>query len=134
MGKPGAGIGGRPAARRCRFCSIRPLAASQQPTAESQQRFLIVNGDTLTDVDVPAMLDGHRRIGRPGDDGAHPESAAGQIWRRDRGGRPLGARIHRAGFRDSAITSSVFKSLKLVRSRDSKTEFRHRRSAPSIRN
>src|SRR5262245_2290476 len=36
---------------------------SQQPGASSQQRFLIVNGDTLTDVDLGAMFEAHRRSG-----------------------------------------------------------------------
>ena len=43
--------------------SQRPTANSQQPAASSQRPFLIVNGDTLTDVDIATMMASHTASG-----------------------------------------------------------------------
>ena len=40
-----------------------PLLANPEPRAPGPGTFLILNGDTLTDVSLPALLDDHRRSG-----------------------------------------------------------------------
>ena len=72
-----------------------------------RRTFVIVNGDTLTDVDVAAMAAAHAESGAAGDDGAHPEPAAGQVRRRAGRRRRLGHRIHaRAAAADGARSTS----------------------------
>ena len=45
--------------------------------------FLIVNGDTMTDVDLAAMVDAHRDVRGGGDPGRRPEPRARTVrWRR----------------------------------------------------
>ncbi len=40
-----------------------PLLANPEPRIPNPGTFLILNGDTLTDVSIPALLDDHRRSG-----------------------------------------------------------------------
>ena len=51
-----------------------PLLAG--PVRRAGSTFLIVNGDTLTDVDIGAVIADHERSGRARDDGGHPEHRA----------------------------------------------------------
>ncbi len=53
-------------------------------------RFFIVNGDTLTDLDPAVLAAAHARVGRAGDDGRRAEPRAGSLRRRRDGGRRRG--------------------------------------------
>jgi NDP-sugar pyrophosphorylase family protein len=41
-----------------------PRAAAAARSRGAGDTFVLVNGDTLTDVDLPAMIDDHRRTAR----------------------------------------------------------------------
>ena len=65
-------------------------------SGEAERTFVLVNGDTLTNVDLPAMIaraPPHRRAGH---DGADSESAARQVRRRAAGRRTHRHRVHAA--------------------------------------
>ena len=74
---------------------VRPAARGapcRSLTDDDDDDFLIVNGDTLTDLDSGALVARAPCLRRPGDDGADPEPAAGQyggvLRRRRTGGSP----------------------------------------------
>ena len=92
---------GRPADR----ATPCPCSLTAAPT-----RFLIVNGDTLTDVDLDALIGRHTRSGALRHDGADPEPGAGQVRRRARLRRGCVTGFTRAGSRRESITSSASRS------------------------
>ena len=71
------------AIRGSRPCSGRPAArATRCRCCRRERAFLIVNGDTLTDVDTGGDDRSHRRTRRARDDGADPEPRPRPLRRR----------------------------------------------------
>ena len=70
-----------------------PLLLDQSADA-ARDAAVLVNGDTLTNVDLPAMIEQHRRSGALVTMALIPESAARQVRRRPARRRRRGDRVH----------------------------------------